>query len=204
MKTTTVAVVCVLVSLVVPPVAAADFADPTWPCIQRKVEQLSPGLMWSQEIPEGDLPDGVAAEAEELVDTLVLRRVTLEQASMMIDGFVAAHPDLGDGDLGRMFADVFTRIDRERTRLIAGISRYSLTQIDVAARIDSARNAMEEEMARDDPDYDRVDVLEEQLDWDQRIYTDRAQALTYVCETPVILEKRAYGIAQALSAHLDG
>jgi hypothetical protein len=58
-------------------------------------------------------------------------------------------------------------------------------------------------MASEAPDYDRVDALEEQLDWQQRIYRDRAQALTYVCETPVLLEKRTFALAQALARHLQ-
>ena len=53
-------------------------------------------------------------------------------------------------------------------------------------------------MAAEAPDFDRVDQLEEQIDWDERIYHDRARSLTYVCETPVLLEKRAYAIAQIL------
>ena len=47
-------------------------------------------------------------------------------------------------------------------------------------------------------DFDTVDKLEEQLDWDERIYRDRAKSLTYVCETPVLLEKRLFALAQIL------
>ena len=120
----------------------------------------------------------------------------------LIHGFVASTPDLSTDDLGLIFADVFKRINTERNRLIEGISRYSLTQIDVAARIDAARVEMDTLMAQKKPDFDRVDALEEQLDWDQRIFRDRAQSLTYVCETPVLLEKRAYAISTALLQHV--
>ena len=35
---------------------AADFSDPDWPCIQRKVPNLSVGQMWSGPIiPEADM-----------------------------------------------------------------------------------------------------------------------------------------------------
>ena len=59
---------------------------------------------------------------------------------------------------------------------------------------------MTELMAAEKPDFDKVDALEAQADWDERIYTDRAKSLTYVCETPVLLEKRIYAIAQMLLA----
>lgn len=184
------------------PASAADFADPTWPCVRRKVESLSLGLMWSHPMPEGNLRTALDPQAAELVETLVLRRVPLEQAEALIAGFASATPDLTADNLGQIFRGVFVRIDRDRSQLIAGISRYSLTQIDVAARIDAMRVEMDEIMAQDAPDFDRVDALEEKLDWDQRIYHDRVQSLTYVCETPVLLEKRAYAIAQMLVQHL--
>ena len=37
------------------------------------------------------------------------------------------------------------------------------------------------------------------LAWDTRIFKQRAQSLNYVCETPVLLEQRAFAIARALA-----
>ncbi|MDW4498635.1 hypothetical protein R5H30_11630 [Sulfitobacter sp. D35] len=186
------------------PAAAADFSDPEWPCVQRKVESLSLGLMWASEIAEEGLPDDRAGAGAELVETLILRRIPVEEIPVRVDAFIAAHPDVGDAELGSLFEAAFTRVNRERTRLVKGITRYSLAQIEAAKRIDAARTEMDRLMAMDDPDYDRVDALEEQIDWDERIYRDRQQSLTYVCETPVLMEKRLFAIAQALSAHLSG
>lgn len=180
------------------PAQAADYSDPTWPCIQRKVEHLSLGVMWPHPVPDGDLPETLNDPAQELVQTLVLRRVPEEELSTLAADFGAAHPGLTRDDLGLIFRDAFTAIDRQRTRLIAGIGTYSLKQIDLAARVEAARVEFDAEMALDEPDFDKVDALDEQIEWDERIYRDRAQSLTYVCETPVLLEKRAYAIAQAL------
>ena len=55
-------------------------------------------------------------------------------------------------------------------------------------------------MEAENPDFDEVDRLEEQLDWDERIYTDRQRSLIHVCETPVLMEKRLYAISQMLLA----
>ncbi len=57
--------------------------------------------------------------------------------------------------------------------------------------------------AAEEPDFDAIDAEEEALDWDQRILTERQQSLTYVCETPVLLEQRAFALGRALSAHID-
>ena len=187
-----------LVTLAVSPARAADYSDPTWPCIQRKVEHLSLGVMWPHPVPDGTLPEALQRPSHDLVQTLVLRRVPEEELPELAADFAADHPGLTKDQLGMIFRDAFTLIDRQRTRLIAGIGTYSLKQIDLAARVESARVEFDAEMAVEEPDFDRVDALEEQIAWDERIYRDRAQSLTYVCETPVLLEKRAYAIAQAL------
>ncbi len=59
-------------------------------------------------------------------------------------------------------------------------------------------------MEADEPDYDRVDAIEEQLAWDERIYSDRQRSIIYLCETPTLLERRLYGIAQMLQQAAAG
>ena len=81
---------------------------------------------------------------------------------------------------------------------IGGIGEFSLGQIALSEKIDSARAEMDSQMAQAEPDFDRVDALEEQVDWDQRIFTDRQKTITYLCETPTLLEKRLYAISQML------
>ncbi|QDC09864.1 hypothetical protein FHY55_11670 [Oceanicola sp. D3] len=183
------------------PVLAADFSDPTWPCVQRKVEALSPGLMWPVALEEPELTEKTEAAVADLVGYLTLRRLPLEEVQPRLTAFTQAHghdPAL----LGHVFTRAFDQLNNLRSRIITGIGEYSLGQIDLAARIDAARVEMGSEMAKEAPDYDRVDELEEQIDWDERIYTDRRQSLTYVCETPVLLEKRLYAIAQMLQGAL--
>jgi hypothetical protein len=41
--------------------------------------------------------------------------------------------------------------------------------------------------------------LRQKLAWDTRIFRERSQSLTYVCETPVLLERRAFELARALA-----
>ncbi|MDK1377689.1 MULTISPECIES: hypothetical protein [unclassified Sinorhizobium] len=173
---------------------ATDFSDPDWPCIQRKVENLSASLMW----PEPIAPMALAPAAKELVEVVSLRRVTLEEAESHVRAFVAKNAPVDGQLLGNIFLAVFDKITDTRQRLMAGIARYSRSQIALSSRIDGGRVEMAKLTREKNPDFDRIDKLEEQIDWDERIYRERAQALTYVCETPVLLEKRAYAIAQIL------
>ena len=180
-------------------VAAADYADPTWPCIQRKVENLSAGLMWSLPQPEVPFPvdAAVALEIAILADTLSLRRIPAEELQSLIDEFAARH----DGDpalLGQVFTAVFEPLNKRRGRIIDGIGDFSLGQIALSEKIDAARVEMSAQMAKTEPDFDKVDALEEQLDWDQVIFTDRQRSIEYLCETPVIIERRLFEIARML------
>ena len=176
---------------------AADFSDPTWPCVQRKVERLSIGLMWPEALPESPPEDAKAEAVEELAETLALRRVDLEEARDRVRAFAESHGH--DTDLmGAVFAEVFDTLASRRTRIIDGIGDFSLGQIALSEKIDAGRVEMDAQMAKDDPDFGRVDALEEQVDWDQRIFSDRQQTITYLCETPTLLEKRLYAISQML------
>ncbi|TCO71668.1 hypothetical protein [Rhodovulum euryhalinum] len=182
---------------------AADFSDPTWPCIQRKVEGLSPGIMWPHPIEERTFAPETEAAARDLAGRMALRRIAVEDLPPMVAEFTEAHgrdPAL----LGHVFMLAFDRMSSQRRAIMQGIEDYSLKQIALSQRIDATRVEMDRLMVAEQPDYDRVDELEEQLAWDERIFTDRTQSLTYVCETPVILEKRLYSIAQMLAAATGG
>lgn len=181
------------------PVQAADFSDPTWPCVQRKVETLSLGLMWPYPVaPDAAAPPApLRADFTELANYLSLRRVELDSLKPRVDAFAATYR--GDADaLGLVFATVFETLSKRRTRIIAGIGDFSLSQIALADNIDVNRAEMDTILAAPEPDFDRVDALEEQLDWDQVIYTDRQRNIAYLCETPTLLERRLFTIGQML------
>lgn len=181
------------------PVSAADFDDPEWPCIQRKVPSLSVGQMWSGPMPEGDWRDTPAIES--LARVLAPRRTTLEEVEARGAEFAASLDEAERAEgLSELFAAVLSRIDAERGQLISGIGRYARNQSALSDRIEGLQG----ELASLDPqeDDERMRELEEVLIWQARIFTERAQALTYVCETPVLLEQRAFAIARALAAQL--
>ncbi|MCI5039400.1 MAG: hypothetical protein MRY81_06935 [Donghicola eburneus] len=176
---------------------AADFSDPTWPCIQRKVERLSVGLMWPDPKPEITLTDSQESAVKELAAALSLQRVDMETAGQMVTAFAQIHG--AERDLMQaVFTQVFDTVGKRRTRIINGIGNVSTGQIKLAERIDETRSEMDRLMNQPEPDYDRVDALEEQLDWDDRIYRERQQSVTYLCESPVLLEKRLFALANLL------
>ena len=189
-----------LAALAAGPALAADPSDPDWPCIQRKQPHLSLGQVWA-----GPPPDGAAtarardADIQALAQTLAQRRLPLDEAGARIADFAASHPP---GDLMALYLATFERIEAARGRVITGIARYAHRQEALDARIDAQRAEMARLEAADPPDFDRIDAVEAQIDWDTRIFRDRQQSLGYVCETPVILEQRAFALGRAVADHL--
>lgn len=181
------------------PAVSADFSDPTWPCIQRKVENLSLGLMWP--FPIEDVlkisSDPLQKRAQDLADAFALRRVELDELRSQAQELA----DSANGDpaiLGHVFARSFGTLNKRRSRIISGIGDFSLSQISLSDQIEAARVEMTALMSAENPDFDRVDKLEEQLDWDQLIHSDRQRSIQYLCESPVLIERRLFGIAQML------
>ncbi|TJZ92219.1 hypothetical protein FA743_08150 [Paracoccus gahaiensis] len=191
----------VMALLAAGPAFGAAGTDPDWPCIQRKQPNLSMGQVWT-----GPIPDEAAIELARdpqivrLADRLEQRRLPIEEAEATIADFAA---DAEDGQLVALMQAIFDRIERDRSALIAGIARYGQSQLSLSQRIEERRAEMAALEAAESPDFDAIDAAEEALDWDQRIFTERQQSLTYVCETPVILEQRVFALGRAIVSHLD-
>ena len=181
------------------PAAAADFSDPTWPCVQRKIETLSMGLMWPHPVEDAsdEISQALAVQIGDLADTLALRRVELEDIKPLVEQFSDAHQK-DVAILGQVFSRVFDTLSTRRAQIIKGIGTFSLGQIELAEKIDASRQEMSDLLAQDTPDFDRIDGIEEQLDWDQLIHSDRQQSIQYLCETPQLIERRLFSISQML------
>jgi hypothetical protein len=186
--------------LLTTPALAEGSGDPTWPCIQRKQPHLSIGQLWP-----GPPPDDAVADLAQRPDIAALaqvleqRRVSLEEAEAQIATFAKG---ASAEELTALFVAVFDRIDSYRTRIMSGIARYAEKQMVLSNQIDARRAELARLSAAESPDFDKLDAEEEKLDWDVRIFTDRQAQLTYVCETPVILEQRAFALGRAIAGHL--
>ncbi len=186
---------------------ASAFGDPDWPCVQRKVPQLSVGQVWAGP----PLPGDSAAwrgdpTLSALVGRIAARRTGMTRVEELIGEVAAADGQSRDARLVALFAGVFQQISRERRQLIEGISRYAVKQRDLAAQIDDLWVRIEAARAaagaEDFDALDRIEEMEDKLRWDTRIYQDRQKSLTYVCESPVILDQRAFAVARMIAAEL--
>ncbi|WP_375462495.1 hypothetical protein [uncultured Methylobacterium sp.] len=190
------------------PARAQPRSDPDWPCVQRKVASLSPGQFWTG-------PDIAAAgawgddnDAAVVAQKIASRRTELTEVDPLLDAYVATLPSADKGQrLTRVYAGVFEVLNGERNKVMNGITRYAQGQRRMAERIREEADTISQ--TKDGPSAaDAREVSKEQSDietkfaWDRRIFQERSQSLTYVCEVPQLLEQRLGEIARKIQARL--
>ncbi|RRH72338.1 hypothetical protein EG244_15115 [Falsigemmobacter faecalis] len=182
------------------PVQAAGPVDPDWPCIQRRQPALSVAQIWPG--PPAGAEAGALAETpaiRSLGAELAARRTPMEEARAKIEAFAAGH---SADEQQALFLATFAQLQASRARVMEGITRYAHKQAGLDADINTQRREFERLMEAEPKDFDRIDKAEAAIDWSTRIFLDRQQSLTYVCETPVILEQRAFALARVMAAAL--
>jgi hypothetical protein len=180
--------------------------DPDWPCVQRKVTEISAGQVWNGPPLDG-LGDSWRADGDlaDLARTIASRRTDMTAAKQKIAGFAAAAGADKNRRLSLLFAGVLATINAERGSIIAGIGRFARRQQGLAQKI-SAQSAELDRLPQEGATDEQIDRREELLEiqaWDSRIFRERERSLQYVCELPVLLDQRAFALGREISGQLD-
>ncbi len=184
---------------------AAGSEDPDWPCIQRKVPEVSAGMVWVGPPAEGLEGDWRAdGEASELARRIALRRTPLEEGKAAIAAFAAGLGADKDRRLTLLFAATLAAVNAERDSIISGIQRYARRQAGLAEKIERQTAELHKlPVDGGEGQTARRRELEEMQLWDTRIYEERERSLKYICEQPVLLEQRIFALAREMMSFLD-
>ena len=179
-------------------VIAATNTDPDWPCVQRKVPELSVAQVWSGDaLPETAGDWDKDATIVQLVEELAARRTPMDSAQKQLEAFAVSLPaDQTREKLAQVFQGLFETLNREREQVISGIARYAGKQRQLAA--DLRKKASDVDKLRRDANADPTELEKQsdQLKWETRVFDERVQSLSYVCEVPTIIEQRLYGLSK--------
>lgn len=201
MSAATRAILAMVIAATAAPVTAAVYDDPEWPCIQRRVDELAMFQMWPAAMPEGDWRED--ERIEHLAATIAPRRMEMEEVEARVSEWLETVPEAErEEKAGQLFNAVLDMIQRERKQVIAGIGRYARGQAKLSDEVEGLQNQLVDLDSAEEKDLDRIEELEDELAWETRVYRERAQSLQYVCETPVLLEQRAFAIARLISGML--
>ena len=187
--------------LVAPVLDAAETADPDWPCVQRLLPEVAGGMIWPGPPLDETQPATTDNALEALAVELAARRVPIEEAEHQVEAFATT---LGAGDKAKQLTHLFKTtldiINRDRASIINGIKKFSRGQRTLADKITAKNQEIE---SIDKSEILKRDTATAERDWDIRIFEDRRQSLTYLCEQPVLLEQRAFALARAIAGHLE-
>ncbi|WP_342148853.1 hypothetical protein [Methylorubrum sp. SB2] len=198
-----------LLAMAAGPALAQQRQDPDWPCAQRRVPTIGYGAVWTGPDPTGAASEwGNDREAAQLARKLASRRTELREADTLIDEFAEKlDPAEKQKRLTHVFAGVYEIVTGERSTVMNGIVRYAQGQRRLAERIRDEADKVSE--LKDSPDNDTTKVsskevaeLETKFNWDRRIFDERNQSVSYVCEVPTLLEQRLGEIAKRIQAKL--
>lgn len=143
-------------------------------------------------------------EVADLAARLASRRIPVEEATADITKFAEGlKPEEKAERLPLLFAGVFATLDRERGEIMAGIERYARAQKAMAEQIRAAQSRLSElNSAAGDPQ--QASALTTQLQTQVRVFNERRDSLTYVCEVPTLIEQRLFSLARAIQSQIPG
>jgi hypothetical protein len=178
--------------------------DPDWPCRQVKTPTFSLASVWAG--PPLDLNSQNWRNESDVADLeaqMAQRRVPVADVEKAITDFKAkAGPD-AQAKLLRAFAAAFEDLSQQRSQVIDGLDRFGRKQNALADRIRAENEAVQKSSdQKSDGQAPPGADSQEKLLWDIRIFNDRRQTASYVCEAPTLIEQRIGEIARAVQKAL--
>jgi hypothetical protein len=197
-------VVVALAACLSQPAFALDPRYPDWPCQQLKVPGISVASVWAGPSIDGnDKVESSDPKQAEIVSRLVARRTPMEDARKLIAEFVVGTSDEKQQKATSLFAALYSRLNAQRDEVMNGIERFSRKQKTMAEHIRDETQQMRELQDKANVDQAQSDELANRLSWQTRIFEDRRKSTSYVCDVPVLIEKRLFDLSSAIQNALN-
>jgi len=174
-----------------------------WPCRQVKVQSVAVAGVWTGPSIDGAESWRDDASLGDLVARISARRTPLETAQKLVGDFASAAGDKRKERLTTLFAGVYETLEAERREVLSGLDRYGAKQKQLAEKLREETQAMRAEQDKATQDAQKLKDASEALQWDLRVFDERRHALSYVCETPALIEQRLGALARVIEAAID-
>ena len=194
--------------------ATPSFADnPTasdWPCVYRKVPELSAAAIWDGPAITDTSSWRKDEQVRKLSEYLISRRIKQADAEAAIKKFADSLPaDTRDAKLTELFAAVLTRTNEDRKVVMSGIERFNKRQLERAKEIEKEGLTLppdkRAEAAGEEPPAGEIGKLsdaEDKYKWEVRVFQEKQAAIPIACEIPELIDQRAGDLARAIRAQM--
>jgi hypothetical protein len=177
---------------------ALDKRYPDWPCQQLKVPTIAMASIWSGPAFEGASSHSDDPQMTDLVARLAARRTPMDEAQRLIQNYVVGSEAERQAKAKALFATLFDVLNTQRDQVMNGIERFSRKEkalaSDIRAKVDKLRELQDSGQA----DATAIDNLSKGIEWETRIFEERAKSTSYVCEVPTLIEKRLFDLGKAI------
>lgn len=184
---------------------AATQANADWPCVQHKQPVLTAAQMWDGPQIASEGARSQDHDITRLVAIVVSRRLSMDEVEKDIKAFADALPeDKRDAKLAELFSAVLAETNTTRASVVSGIEKFQRRQNlrSHKLEVDGAKLAeLVKASEADVKDQEAARLAQEaqsSYDWDARVFQERQQNMPIACEIPVLIEQRAFAIAQAI------
>ena len=188
--------------------SAMDEANPDWPCISRKVVEVSPATIWDGPSLEGFENWRNDDDIRKFSEYIVTRRITADEVEAAIKQYAEGVAEADrDKKLTELFVAALSRINDERKIVISGIERFHKRQLARAKTIEKEGLELPKGAALPDApmsagEIDKLSPEEEKYKWEVRVFQERQQNIPIACEIPGLIEERAGLVARAIRANM--
>ena len=186
------------------PAFALDPRYPDWPCQQLKVPGISIANVWAGPSIEAiDTTKSIDPKEAELISRLAARRTPIEDARKLIADFIVGTDQEKQDKAKTVFAALYSTLNAQRDEVMNGIERFSRKQKTAAEEIREETRKMREMQDAPNIDQAQTDEIVGRLAWQTRIFEDRRKSTAYVCDVPVLIEKRLFDLGKAIQDVLN-
>jgi hypothetical protein len=178
---------------------ALDPRYPDWPCQQLKVPGIAIASVWTgPSIEISDAAKQTDAKLAERVSRLAARRTPIEDARKLIADYVVGTSAEKQEKAKTLFAALYSTLNAQRDEVMNGIERFSRKQKAAADDIREEAQKLREMQDKPNTDPAQNEELASRLAWATRIFEDRRKSTSYVCDVPVLIEKRLFDLGGAI------
>ncbi|WBJ99205.1 hypothetical protein [Methylocystis parvus] len=184
--------------------AGAQTMQGDWPCKQVRVPDIALAGVWTG--PSVDQARKSWREDPAIADfvsRIAPRRTPLEEAERLIDDF-AKNAGAGRKDrLTLLFGGLYDRLTGERLEVVNGLDRFGRRLKEMAEKTREETQAFFDLQNRKPPDPEAVKKASEALQWRVRLFDEQRKMVSYVCESPALIEQRLGALARKIEADME-
>jgi len=186
------------------PALAADPRYPDWPCQQLKVPEISIASVWAgPPLDAADTAKPADEKEADLVARLAARRTPMDEARKLIANYVVGTGAERQQRAKSLFGALYSTLNAQRDDVMNGIERFSRKEKamadDIRAQAEKLRTAQDQSS-----DPAKTQELVSQLAWQTRIFEERRKSTSYVCDVPVLIEKRLFDLGSVIQSAMNG